>query len=75
MTGPSVLLTTDGTYPCYPGGVSVWCDELIRHLPDVEFHVFAISYSPSHDTVFPRPHNVASQRILPLWGSEEPGVR
>jgi polysaccharide biosynthesis protein PelF len=69
----TVLLTTDGTYPAYPGGVSVWCDQLMRHLPDVGFHVFAISYSPSHAPIFERPANVISQQVLPLWGTEEPG--
>ena len=73
MTPPSVLLTSDGTYPCYTGGVSVWCDQLIRQLPDVQFHVFAITYSPSHVPLYGRPPNVASQHILPLWGNEEPG--
>jgi glycosyltransferase involved in cell wall biosynthesis len=75
MSAPTVLLTTDGTYPCYRGGVSVWCDQLIRELPEVQFHVFAIGYSPSHSAIFPRPPNVLSQQILPLWGTEEPGVR
>ncbi len=74
MTRPSVLLTTDGTYPCYRGGVSVWCDQLIRRLEDVSFHVFAISYSPSHVPLFgPPPANLVSSQVLPLWGTEEPG--
>ncbi|MEP6536330.1 MAG: GT4 family glycosyltransferase PelF [Bryobacteraceae bacterium] len=73
MTPISVLLTSDGTYPCYTGGVSVWCDQLIRQLPDVKFDVFAIAYSPSHVPLFKRPPNVVSQCVLPLWGTEEPG--
>jgi glycosyltransferase involved in cell wall biosynthesis len=71
----SVLLTTDGTYPCYAGGVSVWCDQLIRQLRDIDFHVFAIGYSPSHVPVFTRPPNVVSQQVCNLWGAEQPGVR
>ena len=69
----SVLLATDGTYPCYRGGVSVWCDQLIRALSDVQFHVFAVTYSPSHTPLFSPPANLVSQHILPLWGTEEPG--
>lgn len=68
----SVLLTSDGTYPCYGGGVSVWCDQLIRGLPDFDFHVLAICASPSHQPHFARPENVRSQRLLPLWGTEDP---
>jgi polysaccharide biosynthesis protein PelF len=73
MTSPSVLLTTDGTYPCYRGGVSVWCDQLLTRLTSTPFHIFAITYSPSHSPVFVPPPNVLSQQILPLWGTERPG--
>jgi polysaccharide biosynthesis protein PelF len=73
MSGVSVLLTTDGTYPCYPGGVSVWCDQMIRQLQDVDFHVFAVTYSPSDSPRFACPPNVRTQYLLPLWGTEEPG--
>src|SRR5215212_11926723 len=71
----SVLLTTDGTYPCYGGGVSVWCDQLIRQLREVKFHVFAIGYSPSHVPLFAQPPNVVSLQVCNLWGSELPGVQ
>ena len=53
----------------------MWCDQLIRELEEVRFHVFAIGYSPSHAPIFSRPENVASQQIFSLWGGEEPGVR
>jgi glycosyltransferase involved in cell wall biosynthesis len=69
----TVLLTTDGTYPCYAGGVSEWCDRIIRGLPEVDFHVFAISYSPSQQPRFRLPPNTAGCTVLPLWGTEEPG--
>src|SRR3989442_7468596 len=75
MSATTVLLTTDGTYPCYPGGVSVWCDQLIRELRNLRFHIVAIAASPSHGPLFLRRPNVLSQQICPLWGSEEPGAR
>jgi glycosyltransferase involved in cell wall biosynthesis len=68
-----VLLTTEGTYPHYPGGVSVWCDQLVRNLSEVSFHVLAITHSPSQPQRFPYPANVLSGFPLPLWGTEEPG--
>jgi glycosyltransferase involved in cell wall biosynthesis len=70
----SILLTTDGTYPCYGGGVSVWCDQLIRSFASSRFHVLAVVSSPSHAPIFARPENVVSQQLLALWGTEEPGV-
>ncbi len=65
---------TEGTYPCHPGGVSVWCDKLIRGLPESKFHLFAITGSPSFQPMFQIPENVATSRLLPLWGTEEPGA-
>ncbi len=73
MNAPAVLLTAEGTYPCHQGGVSVWCDHLIRGLPNVDFHLFSITNSPSQRPVFELPPNVKSAQILPLWGTEEPG--
>jgi polysaccharide biosynthesis protein PelF len=70
----SVLLTSEGTYPCYGGGVSVWCDYLVRHLPEVQFHVLALTQSPSHRPQFAFPPNVTSSILHPMWGTEEPGV-
>ncbi|MBI3666570.1 MAG: GT4 family glycosyltransferase PelF [Acidobacteria bacterium] len=70
---PSVLLTTDGAYPCYRGGVSVWCDQLIRRLSDVDFHLFAITNSPEQTPIWELRENVRTCRLAPLWGMEGPG--
>ena len=74
MGKASVLITTEGTYPCYSGGVSVWCDYLIRYLDDVDFRVFAITHSPSQGMHFTCPPNVSSCTLHPMWGTEEPGT-
>jgi polysaccharide biosynthesis protein PelF len=73
MNPISVLLTTEGTYPCYGGGVSVWCDHLVRGLSEVNFHVFAVTHSPSQPRRFSFPENMKSCRTYPLWGTDEPG--
>lgn len=75
MAETSVLITTEGTYPHYGGGVSVWCDQLIRHMPEVRFHVFAITHSPGQPQLFANPRNVESLIALPLWGTPEAGLR
>jgi glycosyltransferase involved in cell wall biosynthesis len=70
----SVLLCSEGTYPFYEGGVSVWCDQLIGELSGVDFRVFAITPSPNPKTLaFELRPNVISLEELPLWGTEEPG--
>lgn len=71
----SVLITTEGTYPYFKGGVSVWCDHLIRNLPYVDFHVFAIVPSPKQPLSFRLAPNVRSCRPFPLWGTELPGLQ
>ena len=73
MHRQSILLTTEGTYPHYHGGVSVWCDQLIRSLPDREFHVLSIVNSPSKMPVFELAPNIASLIPVAQWGTEEAG--
>src|SRR6266568_3587547 len=36
-----IALMTEGTYPFAFGGVSVWCDQLIRGMPGYDFHLVA----------------------------------
>lgn len=69
----TVLLTTEGTYPYESGGVSVWCDRLIRSLPETRFRILAITGAPDAPLLFRLPDNVVSLQCLPLWGTEEPG--
>jgi len=63
-----IILVTEGTYPYYMGGVSVWCDQLIRGMPDNRFHVIGISVNGLEESVWETPPNVASITNLPLWG-------
>lgn len=75
MNPLSVLLTAEGTYPHYHGGVTVWCDQLIRELPDIRFHVLSLTHSPTQPVLMALPPNVVSLCTLPLWGTEEPGLQ
>ena len=70
----SVLITSEGTYPYYHGGVSVWCDQLIRNAPETDFHLFAVAHSPRLRPVFEMPPNIRTVSRLALWGTEEPGM-
>ncbi len=73
MPKQRILLTTEGTYPHHHGGVSMWCDQLIRSLPDREFHVLSIVDSPSKAPVFELAPNVVSLIPVAQWGTEEAG--
>ncbi|WP_026370986.1 GT4 family glycosyltransferase PelF [Kallotenue papyrolyticum] len=64
-----VVLTTEGTYPFHEGGVSTWCDALIRHLPNVHFTLVSLSAQPGLRTAYQLPSNVIEHRPIALWGT------
>jgi polysaccharide biosynthesis protein PelF len=68
---PRVLLVVEGCYPVAWGGVSTWCDSLIRALPDITFHVLAIVATPGLPVLFETPGNVAGLTTVPLWNLHE----
>src|SRR6266511_3809283 len=70
---PTVLLTTEGTFPYMPGGVGTWCESLIRGLPEVDFVVWALSPSPFLAPRRSLPSNVVRLIYLPLWDTDDPG--
>ena len=72
MSRPSVLLTTEGTYPFVGGGVSTWCDLLCQELEEIDFEVMALTGSPSAELKYTLPANVRRVIQVPLWGMAEP---
>jgi polysaccharide biosynthesis protein PelF len=49
------------------GGVSTWCDQLIRGLPEVDFEVVALTATRIARPAFVLPSNVTRLRQIPLW--------
>ena len=41
-----VMLTTEGTYPFHHGGVSTWCDVLIKRLKNIDFVLYSVMMNP-----------------------------
>ena len=62
-----VALITEGTYPHAQGGVSVWCDQMIRGLAPLRFSVYAICPTGTEQPGWPTPVNVAGVIPVPLW--------
>jgi polysaccharide biosynthesis protein PelF len=62
-----ILLVAEGTYPHVRGGVSVWCDQMIKGLRRHRFHVVALTATGREPAVYEPPENVASMRSLPIW--------
>lgn len=67
----SILLTTEGTYPFHQGGVSTWCDSLIKNSKNVKFTVYSVIMNPFVTQKFTLPDNTKLIQV-PLWGTEEP---
>jgi len=61
-----ISLITEGTYPFAHGGVSVWCDHLMRRLPDIDFHLYAIAATTEAESVWKLPPNVVSFETIGL---------
>jgi glycosyltransferase involved in cell wall biosynthesis len=71
-SGRHVALLTEGCYPFVTGGVSTWCDQLIRGLPDHTFELVAITGGQQDEPRFELPENVTGLRAVPLWGWTPP---
>src|SRR5947209_3916524 len=69
-----VAFISEATYPHYFGGVSVWCDQLVRGMSEYDFHVVNLVATGSEPTVWELPDNVASVTCIPTWGAP-PGGR
>jgi glycosyltransferase involved in cell wall biosynthesis len=63
-----VALTAEGTYPHQFGGVSVWCDQLVRALPGYQFTVVALVATGTEPVRWELPGHVSDLVTIPLWG-------
>ncbi|MGK5632059.1 GT4 family glycosyltransferase PelF [Streptomyces sp. URMC 123] len=68
-----VTLLTEGTYPHGHGGVSVWCDQLIRGMPDVEFRVIAVTATGHEPLAWRLPRHLTDLACVALWGTAPEG--
>lgn len=66
-----VCLVTEGSYPHYRGGVSTWCDMLVRGTPEVTYALISFVADPSAEAVYELPANVAGLQPVALWGTGE----
>jgi len=66
----TVLLVTEGTYPYVMGGVSTWCDQLLRNLDDIDWLVLPIvAGGMRRKPVYQLPDNARLAGIVDLWGT------
>jgi polysaccharide biosynthesis protein PelF len=63
-----ITLITEGTYPYHMGGVSVWCDQLVRELPEYNYRLLALTATGGEKHACKLADNVTSMEAVPLWG-------
>ena len=69
---PTAVLITEGSYPYALGGVATWCDQLLRGLTDISWHVLAITDATPGAAVYPAPRTVkAITTHVTGWGVPE----
>ncbi len=71
--GLDVLMITEGTYPYAVGGVSSWCDYLVKGLADVNWRILpVVGPDLGHALRFAPPGNVVIERPIKLWSEALP---
>ncbi|MEV7725498.1 DUF3492 domain-containing protein [Streptomyces sp. NPDC087917] len=68
-------LVTEGGYPYAAGEARLWCDRLVRGLPQHEFELYALSRSAEQEERgrVPLPRHVTRVRTAPLWAPADDG--
>jgi polysaccharide biosynthesis protein PelF len=63
-----VALVSEGSYPFHPGGVSLWCHQLIQGMPEHSFTVVALTVDGTERSKWSAPDNLTEVVNIPLWG-------
>jgi polysaccharide biosynthesis protein PelF len=63
-----VALVGEGAYPFNPGGVSLFCHQLIHGMPEYSFTAVALTVDGTERSSWPRPANLTEVVNIPLWG-------
>lgn len=70
-----VALVSEGTYPYAVGGVSTWCDQLIRGFPEYRWEMVALTVDGTEHPRWDRPANLDAIHQIPLWSPFPAGQR
>jgi glycosyltransferase involved in cell wall biosynthesis len=72
---PRILLTTEGTYPYALGGVSSWCDLLVRGLTEFDWSVLPIIAPHGREPLYELPRHVREVGPIEVWSEQLPRGR
>ena len=71
-TGPTVILSTEGSFPYYRSGAASWCEGLTSKLAEVDFTILAFTSHPYLAPQYGLASNVREVITVPLWGTKDP---
>jgi len=74
-TRPRILLTTEGTYPYALGGVSSWCDLLLRGLTEFDWTVLPIIAPHGREPLYQLPAHAREAGPVEVWSETVPRGR
>lgn len=63
-----IALVSEGCYPFHPGGVSLWCHQLVQGMPENSFTVVALTVNGTEQSTWSAPDNLSRVVNIPLWG-------
>jgi len=67
-----ILLTTEGTYPYAMGGVTSWCDLLVRRLVDFDWQVLPVIAAHGRPPLYELPDHARELTPIELWSEHVP---
>src|SRR5262245_43237197 len=70
-----VLLLTEGTYPHEMGGVSSWCDLLVRELTEFDWQVLPIVAPHGRAPLYELPPHARLLDPIEVWSERRPRGR
>lgn len=70
-----VALVSEGAYPFRPGGVSLWCHQLVEGMPEHSFTAVGLTVDGSEKPTWGEVGNLIRVVNLPLWGDAPPRGR
>jgi polysaccharide biosynthesis protein PelF len=69
---PRILLTTEGTYPYVMGGVSSWCDLLVKSLTEFDWQVLPLVAPHGRPPTFALPDHATEIGPIEVWSEDLP---
>jgi glycosyltransferase involved in cell wall biosynthesis len=67
-----IALVGEGAYPFRPGGVSLWCHQLVEGMPEHNFTAVGLTIDGTEKQTWAQVDNLVRVVNIPLWGPAPP---